>query len=217
MGIRGFESLPLRQLQTLPVRAFQSPQPSRPGPTGRGSAVSSGRAAARVLPLPACLLALAVASCAATRTLDIRSDPPGAEVRIDQQPVGKTPLVWEFYDYGTHQLTFHLEGHRSAARIVTLVAPWKARFPLDIATEVLVPIGWSDRHELSVRLEAGTEVMEQPDLRLVLERAQWLRTAGPAGPGPAVVTNVPLVESTGSATPAPAPAPTPPPPPQEPR
>jgi hypothetical protein len=80
---------------------------------------------------------------------------------------------------------------------------------------VLVPIGWTDRHELSVRLEAGTEVMEQPDLRLVLERAQWLRTAGPAGPGPALVTNVPLVESTGNA--APLPVQEPPRPPQEPR
>jgi hypothetical protein len=147
-----------------------------------------------------------LASCAATRTLEIRSKPDGAQVSIDQKVIGRTPLVWEFYDYGTHNVTFHLDGHRSQARILTLEAPWQARFPIDIVSEVVVPIGWTDRHELYVELEAGTTVTEQPDLRLVLERAAWLRTAGPGGPGPQMVLSAPLIQSTGSAAPLPAPA-----------
>jgi len=176
------------------VRAPPTPPSPRSGQPVRGRAVATANAASAWVALGG--MVLTGASCAATRTLEIRSEPPGAHVRLDQKPIGTTPLTLEFHDYGTHQLTFHLQDHCSAARIVTLEAPWQARFPLDILTEVLVPVGWTDRHELMVRLEAGTEVIEQPDLRFVLERAQWLRTAGPNGPGSTLVGQPPKIEAS---------------------
>ena len=133
------------------------------------------------------LLGLALAglcACQADRRLHVTSEPPGADVRVDGFHVGRTPVDYEFIHYGTRRVTLYMEGHLSETRVIQLEAPWYARFPLDIVTEVLLPLGWRDVHELHAVLVQGTGTIPEPDLESVLQRAESLRRAQPEGPLP---------------------------------
>jgi hypothetical protein len=135
-------------------------------------------------PSPSLLLALtlAAAACRANRYLEITSTPPGAEVRLDDEAVGVTPVRVPFEHFGTRRVTFYLPGYRTTSRRIRLRAPWYARFPLDIVTEVLLPIGLRDRRKVHEVLVPGEAVMSLPSLRSVIERANALRLSGPEGP-----------------------------------
>jgi hypothetical protein len=153
--------------------------------------------ARRFLPLPALLILGLLAACRADRYFEITSTPPGAEVRLDDEAVGVTPVRVPFEHYGTRRLTFYLPGYRTTSRRVRVKPRWYSRFPLDLVTEVLLPFGATDRRKIHEDLVRGEEVMSLPSLRSVLERARALREAGPEGPRefphtrPAVVPSEP--------------------------
>ncbi|NOT29957.1 MAG: PEGA domain-containing protein [Planctomycetes bacterium] len=127
-------------------------------------------------------LLLGATGCRTRRYLEITSSPPGAEVRLDDEAVGRTPLKVPFEHYGTRRITYYLAGYRSYSRRVRLKPPWHARFPIDIVTEVLLPLGLTDRRAVHQDLVQGAEVMSLPSLRSVIERADVLRQSGPEGP-----------------------------------
>jgi hypothetical protein len=130
----------------------------------------------------AALAAALLAGCRAHRTIEIRTDPPGARVVLDQEVLGTAPVKVEFWHYGVRRVTASYPGYRTYSRQVEIVPPWYARFPLDILSEVFLPIGWHDDHVVDVVLVAGPDVMTAPDIRSVLDRAEVLRRAGPEGP-----------------------------------
>jgi len=138
----------------------------------------------RALLLSGLLLALLLGGvgCRARRYLEITSQPPGAEVRLDDETVGVTPVKVPFEHYGTRRLTFYLPGYRTFSRRIRIGPPWYSRFPLDIVSEVLLPIGVVDRRRLHEDLVLGEEVLSLPSLRSVIERANVLRQSGPEGP-----------------------------------
>jgi len=123
-----------------------------------------------------------LAGCRTQRYLEITSTPPGAEVRLDDLSLGTTPLRVPFEHYGTRRLTFYLDGYRTQSGRIRLKPRWYSRFPLDIVTEVLLPIGLVDRRPYHQEMVPGQEVMSLPSLRSVIERADVLRQAGPEGP-----------------------------------
>ena len=127
-------------------------------------------------------LLLVANGCRTRRYLEITSSPPGAEVRLDDEAVGRTPVKVPFEHYGTRRITYYLAGYRSYSRRIRLKPPWHARFPIDIVTEVLVPLGLTDRRAVHQDLTQGEEVMSLPSLRSVIERADVLRQSGPEGP-----------------------------------
>jgi hypothetical protein len=120
---------------------------------------------------------LALAACATDRRLWIESTPPGAEVRLDEQLVGTTPLELEFEHYGTRRLSLELPGHLKLDRDLAVAAPWYFRFPLDIVTEVLLPFGWEDHREVRVVLVATPERIEDDEYEAVRARAEVFRGA----------------------------------------
>lgn len=129
------------------------------------------------------LLALLVlGGCRTRRYLEVTSTPPGAEVRLDDESIGHTPLRIPFEHYGTRRLTFYLPGYRTLSERIHLAAPWYARFPLDVLMEVLLPVGLTDRRKFHQELVPGVEIMGLPSLRSVIERASVLRQSGPEGP-----------------------------------
>jgi len=137
------------------------------------------------LPLRTFALAAAsalVASCAAQRELVIRSDPPGAQVRLDDQIVGWTPYTTSFEAYGTRRVTLYRSGYRSASKLIVLRPVWYGRFPFDVLSEVVVPVGWHDRQFVDITLEPESGEVTEPDLEAVLQRAESLRMATPEGP-----------------------------------
>ncbi len=120
--------------------------------------------------------------CAAERSITIRSEPTGARVRIDDRAVGVTPVQIAFQHYGVRRVTLYKEGFRTHSERIRMKPPWYARFPVDLFTEVLLPLGIDDHREYSVNLVAGEEMSGSPSLRSVIERADVLREAGPEGP-----------------------------------
>jgi hypothetical protein len=132
----------------------------------------------------------ALAGCRAERLLRITSDPPAADVWVDDSYRGTTPLDLPFGHYGTRRVTYRLEGHGTASLRVVVAPPWYARFPVDLFSEVLMPVGWRDEHSVHVVLRASTGELTVPMIRSVLDRAEALRRSGPRGPG----TLPPIVE-----------------------
>jgi hypothetical protein len=122
-----------------------------------------------------------LSGCLAQRELVVTSEPPGAEVRIDEEYKGRTPLTLPFTHYGKRRVSLYLEGHIASSEVVSLSPPWYGRFPLDIFSEVLIPVGWHQTVRHHVELEPGTGKIPAPELNLVLERAESLRRHSASG------------------------------------
>lgn len=135
-------------------------------------------------------LAFSCAGCQAERVLRVTSTPPHAEVRVDGVRAGVTPIDLEFVHYGKRRVTIELGGYRNISEVIELSPPWYGVFPLDIVSEVLVPVGWRDVHVVHARLEPGGGALFARDLQGVLDRAESLRRAGPEGPQPVRSTRV---------------------------
>ena len=154
------------------------------------------------------LLAALCSGCAVRRELAIRSNPPGALVRVDDELVGLTPLTFRFEDYGSRLVTFYKEGYRTRSTRIRLRAPWYLRFPVDFVTELLLPFGWRDRREITLDLTPESGTVAPPDFQLVRARAERLRRAGPEGPGPLDIPTLDL-EPVSGPSPDPDPSPRP--------
>jgi hypothetical protein len=166
-GVRGFESPPLRQpaMRRAPVRV--------PGRLPRGL---------RPLAAGAFVAALLAGACQVQRELVITSQPSGAEVRVDGEAVGRTPVHVPYLHYGTRRVTFYLEGYVTRSEVYEIDPRWFNIFPLDLISEVFVPVGWSDQRAIHAELEHGSGTISPPALKGVLERAELLRRSGPDGP-----------------------------------
>ena len=139
----------------------------------------------KALLVPVLLLWTAVAAgCRARRELRIDTTPPGAQVRLDDDLVGVTPVELTFEHYGIRQATFYKEGYRPKSQLIELKKPWWALFPLDFFSEILLPFGWRDRTAVRVELEPELGEVSAEEVRAVLLRAESLRRAGPDGPRP---------------------------------
>jgi hypothetical protein len=114
--------------------------------------------------------------------LIVTSEPPGARVLLDGTEIGHTPLAETFQHYGTRRLTYYLDGYLTHSEVIEMEPPWYGRFPLDIISEILIPLGWRDEHPHHAILVRGSSTIDEPDLESVLSRAETLRTAGPEGP-----------------------------------
>jgi hypothetical protein len=131
--------------------------------------------------LSLCLLALG-SSCASKRVLRIETTPPGAAVLYNGEPIGVTPLDYEYLHYGVVRISLRLDGHHTHSEQLKLNPRWYSRFPMDIVTEVLIPIGWTDKRLYRINLISGHDSLDSPQRQSVLERAHALRVAGPEGP-----------------------------------
>ena len=150
-------------------------------------------------------LALITQSCQARRELLINSDPPGAQIRLDDTLLKeKTPASIPFKDYGVRRVTLYLDGYVTYSEAVHVSPPWYGYFPLDLFSEIVIPVGWHDRHRLRVKLVPGDTLVKSPDLVKVMQRAEDMRHAGPQGPQlkQKEVRTLPR-ESTGAGEPAP--------------
>jgi len=130
----------------------------------------------------ALLLAGASTSCRTQREFVFESQPPGAQVRLDGELVGRTPLTLPFEAYGIRRVTILRKGYRSYSEDWAIDTPWYSQFPLDYFSEILLPFGWEDIHRLEVVLEPYTGEVHEPDFQAVLRRAESLRRGGPDGP-----------------------------------
>jgi hypothetical protein len=100
----------------------------------------------------AAALAALSAGCV-ERILLVRSDPPAAEVFVDGEELGETPLEHRFGAYGTFEVVLRRSGFYSKRVACAVEPPWYEVFPLDFVSEILVPWPIRDLHEVDAVLE----------------------------------------------------------------
>ena len=161
-GDPGFESRPLRHSMHPTTTSYDA----RPRPLGYG----------RALLAAALFGTLLLCGCRTRRILAVESVPPGALVRFDEEVIGETPLEHEFVHYGQRRLTLYLPGYHTWSERLDLTPPLRARFPLDVIWELIIPLGRTDRRLYHVELQQdrGEESGNEVRVDTFLERA-WAR------------------------------------------
>jgi hypothetical protein len=137
-----------------------------------------------------------LAGCVEQRYV-ITSDPPGAVVLRNNQPIGATPADDHFVYYGNYHFTLIKDGYSTLQVDQKIPAPWYEIFPLDFFSETLVPFRIRDVRRFNYHLEPVPAVNTEQ----LLTRAQGLRDRGLSigSPQPPVPAPLPV--------PAPPPAP----------
>jgi hypothetical protein len=142
--------------------------------------------------LLACLVALcALQTGCLRRRMTVRSNPPGAQVFIDDQEIGTTPCSTAFTYYGTRKITLIKDGYRTETLYHRVSAPWYQYPPLDFFAETVVPYEIDDERLVDVQLVPQEVVAEGPlrqraeDLRNQARTGQFTPTAGLPGDAPA--------------------------------
>lgn len=116
-----------------------------------------------VLPLCGCV----------ERLIALRSDPDGAEVYVDGEKVGQTPIDVPYVWYGTREIVLEKRGYREIRERVALNPPWWQYPGLDFITDVLLPFTLTDRVEYAFHLERAP--VSREEIGEVLRRAEETR------------------------------------------
>jgi hypothetical protein len=183
--------------------------------------------------LAAPLLLAALTTGCVTRRYVITSDPPGAIVYRNGQPIGATPVEEQFVYYGKYNFRLVKDGYEPVDVAASIDPPWYEYPGLDFVFENFYLLKLSDVHRLHYELKP-LQTVRHDDVR---RQADVLRARGkqivpkpaapnPLGPAPAggaprvLPPGTPVAPATpGSAVPPAGPTPPPgvePPPPDAP-
>ena len=122
------------------------------------------------------VLLLTLSAGCVTRRYVITSDPPGAMVFRDGQPIGLTPVEQEFVYYGKYKFRLVKDGYQTLDAEADLVAPWYEWPGIDFVSENVISHKLRDIHRLCFRL-VPLETVRQDDIR---RQAEALRQRGKA-------------------------------------
>lgn len=133
-------------------------------------------------------LAILAAGCVDRRYV-VTTDPPGAVVLRNHQPIGAAPADDHFVYYGNYHFTLIKDGYTTLQVDQDIATPWYEYFPLDFISENLVPWRIEDVRRFHYRLDP----LQTPSTDELLDRAQRLRDRGQsvAPPTPAPATPLP--------------------------
>jgi hypothetical protein len=136
------------------------------------------------LPLRASVLVLLLLCACVERRLFVRTEPPGATVRVNGTEVGTSPVEWRFDHYGTVLVEAELRGHEPVQREHRLKKPLYQQPVLDFVTDVLWPGTIRDDHELQLELRPTPARTEEDVAREAkeLEAAAKAMRGGAGGP-----------------------------------
>ncbi len=105
------------------------------------------------------------------RRLNVRSNPPGALVYVDNQQVGTTPCGVDFTYYGTREIRLVKPGYETLTVNQPIPTPWYQIPPLDFVSENLVPTKIRDNRTVSFNLAPQIVIPTEQ----LLDRANQLR------------------------------------------
>jgi hypothetical protein len=158
-------------------------------------------ALAALLLLPGCV----------RRRLFIRSNPPGATVYVDNQPVGVTPCATNFTYYGTREIRLVKPGFETLTINQPIPAPWYQIPPIDFFSENVAPNQINDYRTVSFNLQPqvivpNEQLIARGDQLRMASQAGATLPAGQALPWSTPVTAPPTISAPGT---LPAPSNTP--------
>jgi PEGA domain len=147
---------------------------------------------------PRTALCLALAVCmllpgCVRRRLMVRSNPPGAMVYVDNQPIGTTPCATDFVYYGTREIRLVKPGYETLAVNQPIPVPWFEIPPIDFVSENVVPRKIQDYRTVTYNLVPQVIVPTEQ----LLGRAEELRQSTLQGTVlPAAATSVPGISTS---------------------
>lgn len=121
-------------------------------------------------------LVLLLATCLAgsgcvRRRLTLRTNPPGAQVFVDDQEIGVTPVSTPFTYYGTRKIQLVKDGYETLTVKQRFWPTWYEIPPLDFFSESLWPGELRDERAVDFEMIPQQDVPSQ----LLLNRAEALR------------------------------------------
>ncbi|MEM6330830.1 MAG: PEGA domain-containing protein [Planctomycetota bacterium] len=157
--------------------------------------------AAAVLTTPGCV----------RRRLTVQTNPPGALVYVDNQPIGTSPCSTDFTYYGTREIRMVKPGYETLTVNQPIPTPWYETPGVDFISENLVPLKIRDNRTVAFNLSPQRVVPAEE----LIGRGQELRGQAQAPPAivPAGGTDpfLPLpaqaLPAAGPSLPPPGPAP----------
>ncbi len=114
------------------------------------------------------------------RRYTIRTDPPGALVIANGEPIGTTPVSKSFTFYGDRTFRIIREGYETQDIVAKFKPPWYDNLLTEAITENFVPYTFRDEIEFNYKLIPARPA----DLDDVVNRAEATRAQGQAGPLP---------------------------------
>jgi PEGA domain len=150
------------------------------------------------------LCALALSGCVERRYV-VYTDPPGAMVFRNGQPLGATPADDHFVYYGKYKFTIIADGYETLTVDQDIPAPWYEYFPIDFFSENVLPWPIKDRRVFQYHLEPRRVV----NPRQLLEEAQNMRNRGRSLGAPGAPEPIPPAPPPVAVQPAPGNQPVP--------
>lgn len=152
-----------------------------------------------------CALLVLLGCNGVQRRLTIRSNPPGALVYIDNYEIGTTPVSTDYIYYGTRRIRLVKDGYTTLDIKQWIPPPWYEIFPLEFASENLVPAEIRDHRVLEFQLVPQMIVPTEQLLGRAENLRQGSKTEGYVPPPqvvqPTGVVPPPWVPSGNSAPP----------------
>lgn len=105
------------------------------------------------------------------RRLVVRSQPEGAFVSIDNQPIGRTPLSAPYTYSGTRNIRIEKDGFKTVEVEQNIRPAWFDTFPVSLVTNNFWPREIRDERVLDFQLEPRSQANES----FLLDRANQLR------------------------------------------
>jgi len=127
------------------------------------------------------------------RRMTVRSNPPGATVYLDGKEIGRTPFSTNFDFYGKREFRLVKDGYETKTVLLPVRAPWYQWFPLDFASEVLLPGKLTD----SKTYEFDMQPVVIVPMSELIGRAEELRRYAHVNGG-LRVTDAPIINDPGS-------------------
>jgi hypothetical protein len=121
--------------------------------------------------LIALTLSLTLGCNSVQRRFVVRTAPPGAEVYIDKQFVGRSPVSVPFTYYGTRQIQLEKDGYKTVQIEQNFKPRWYGRFPISLIAENFWPREIRDERVMDFELTPKEIVSD----RRLVERADELR------------------------------------------
>ena len=120
--------------------------------------------------LIASLILASLTGCIQRRFI-VRSQPEGAFVSIDRQPIGLTPLSVPWTYNGTREIQLEKDGYKTIKVQQRVKPKWYETFPVSFVTENFWPREIRDERLMEFQMEPKTQVQGN----LLLDRANDLR------------------------------------------
>src|SRR5574341_115606 len=115
------------------------------------------------------------------RSLTINSEPSGAMVYLDDEPIGETPVTTTFTYYGTRKIMLEktdIEGRLLYERKIVyekIIPPLYQIFPLDFFSEHVMPVELKDEHYFTYQLEPLKELPKEKKQEQVMKNAKEVK------------------------------------------